>query len=149
MLCHIFNPDILFAIVSCGSHVDIGVLVPPVLAFESEGLSLSRLMTVFTKAVSIADILLLYNAAEMLRAADHRSTPQSGWVLEGWRKEGSSPCMMTSYHPDCVQPLDRSTSHKYRKRTRKDVQTAARSAGPESRVLGPKHARLTWVRSEN
>lgn len=72
LLGHIFNPDILFAIVSCGSHVEIGVFVPPVLAFEFDGLSLSWLITVLTKADSMADILFLYDAAEMLRAANHR-----------------------------------------------------------------------------
>jgi hypothetical protein len=58
LLIHIsLDANVFFAIVSCSSH-DVGVFVPPVLALEFVSLSLSRMMTVFTNALSMADILL-------------------------------------------------------------------------------------------
>jgi hypothetical protein len=56
LLVHILNPDIFLAIVSGCAHT-VGVFVPPVLALESVWFSLSRLTTVLTKALSMADIL--------------------------------------------------------------------------------------------
>jgi hypothetical protein len=61
LLIHVLNSNILFAIVSCCSH-DVGVLVPPVLVLEVDLLSRSRLMTVFTNALSMADMILLLHA---------------------------------------------------------------------------------------
>ena len=56
LLIHIsLDANVFFAIVSCSSH-DVGVFVPPVLALEFVSLSRSRMMTVFTNALSMADI---------------------------------------------------------------------------------------------
>lgn len=73
LFVHILNSDIFFAIVSCGSHV-VGVLVP-VLFLDPGVLSLSRLMTLFTNALSMADILFLYLTAECLRACRSLKSP--------------------------------------------------------------------------
>lgn len=75
LLVHIFNPDIFFAIVSCCSHGEIGVFVPPVQLLDVVGWSPSRLMTVFTNALSMADILLLYPVAEIVRTFGYVKYP--------------------------------------------------------------------------
>jgi hypothetical protein len=61
LLIHILNPDILFSVVSCCAHGDCRspICVPPIrLAHNSAESHFSRATTVFTKALSIADMTL-------------------------------------------------------------------------------------------
>ena len=97
---HIFNVDILFAIVSGCLH-GIGVLVPPVLVFELGVWSLSRLMTVFINALSKADILLLYQIAERLRTADRQNPTE---IVGQGNHENDMRCEDT-VHDDILSSL--------------------------------------------
>lgn len=78
LLIHILNSNIFFAIVSCGSHV-VGVQVPE-LVLEGVNLSRSRLMTVLTKALSMADMPFIRPRdvvrAESVRDAVNLAAPQ-------------------------------------------------------------------------